>query len=254
MFSRKNLKKLLAGLVVILPCGILSAASAENVENRENYWVVGSYQNTTTFQQVTRKLETDLALSIRQQEVFVSGVLHHRLLVPETVMDAAILGRLNSMGITPWLMTLSESKPHSAAIEQYLVQVGSFHSIDEAMALERRLTSAGLGVSGEATLAAGKVVHHVWAGPSRDLNDVRQRLQKLGLAPGKARPVSIGEASVANRSAAPLRQVPIKAPVQITTQDSTAGKPQTQSSEGRYPQGFNLARLPAKRLQTLIID
>ena len=264
MLSRENLTKLLAILGVMLHGGIVSAASVGNAKSAKNYWVVGSYRVAATAQELTRKLESSLALPVRQQEVLVAGVLHYRLLVAEMSVDAVTAGRLNSMGITPWLMTLSESEGDRIAInpittpiatnkavlltpvmgsEQYLVQVGSFSRIDEAMALERRLATAGLGVSGEAKLAAGKVVHQVWAGPSRDLSDLRNRLQEMNLVPGVVRPSSTRETSYANRSA-----------VQPVRSDSVTTKASVQPASDRYPKDFNLARLPEKRGQALIVD
>ena len=250
--------KLLAVIAVMLHCGIVSAASAQN------YWVVGSYKDAAKAQDLSQKLAASLGLVVRQQEVLIAGVLHHRLLVREMSIDAAAEGRLNSMDITPWLLTLaadvvsyteaytesdaeadttaSEKTVRSIPVkshEQFLVQVGSFSRIDEAMALERKLASAGFGVNGEAKLFAGKVMHQVWVGPTDDLIDMRNRLQKLDLEPGVVRPAAAHETSYANRAAQPVRQVSAPA--------KTAEQSQSQTVSDRYPKDFNLARLPEKR-------
>ena len=83
--------------------------SADGAGGPENYWVVGSYRDAATAQTLTRKLEASQGISIRQQDVFVAGILHHRLLVSEISLNEAVSAQLNSMGIKPWLMTLYQS-------------------------------------------------------------------------------------------------------------------------------------------------
>lgn len=258
MFIQKDLMILLAVLGVMLHCGIVSANEVIGVESDrgpEKYWVVGSYRDAATAQALARKLEASQALSIRQQDVFVSEVLHHRLLVSELSLSVAALEQLTSMGITPWLLTLPQPEPVSITAargeistpvitsDQYLVQVGAFSRVDEAMALERRLARAGLEVSGESKLSAGKVMHQVWVGPTHDLVDLSNRLLRLDVAPGEVRPVALRETSYANRSKA---QALLPAPI--------IEKTQAQSTSSQYPKDFNLATLPKKRSQPLIVD
>jgi len=269
MFSRKNLVKLLAILGVMLHSGIVSADGASGAEN---YWVVGSYRDAATAQTLTRKLEASQVISIRQQDVFVAGILHHRLLVSEISLNETASAQLNSMGIKPWLMTLYQSDAVGMAAaqteistpvisrQQYLVQVGAFNRVDDAMALERSLASAGLEVIGESKLSAGKVMHQVWVGPHHDLNDLLIRLEKLGLAAGEVksepfRETSAQEIGYANRSTAQsVQAIPARSATPSEQQGRTAEKSQVQRNSNRYPQDFNLARLPEKPAQPLIVD
>jgi hypothetical protein len=260
MFSRKNLMKLLAIVGVMLQSGIVSAEGVNSASGAENYWVVGSYRDAATAQSLTRELEASQVISIRQQDVFIAGILHHRLLIAEMSLRAAVSKQLSSMGIKPWLMTLYQSEAAGMAavkteiptpgigIQQYLVRVGAFSRVDEAMTLERSLASAGLEVSGESKLAAGKVMHQVWVGPTHDLNDLRNRLETLGFAAGEVKPVSSWQTSARDTSNA-NRSGP-----QPVSQAPAAKKAPTQPTSNRYPQDFNLARLPEKRAQPLSVD
>lgn len=243
MLTRKNLTKLLIIFGIVLQSGTVSA---------DNYWVLGSFSNEIPVQQLAGKIERELGLASQQQEVLIDGVNRFRLLVPELLVDAAKQRQIESLGISPWRITLRPALVNPTAVVTengtesarkaltsntglQLVLVGAFTDIDEALALERRLAEEALSVRGEAKLAGGRVIHEVWVGPTSDLAALRLRLQQLNLAEREVRVASPSEAAYVARSATQeFKQEPVKAKV-------------IPSTPNRYPQDFNLARLPEKR-------
>jgi hypothetical protein len=239
VLTRKNLTKLMIIFCILLKCGTVSA---------DHYWVLSSFRSEIPLQQLAEKIETELGLSSRQQEVVIDGVNHFRLLVPERVVDASKQRQIESLGISPWRIKLrpARSTPtitgaeiaHKAPIaveELRLLLVGAFTDIDEALALERRLSAEVLPVRGEAKLAGGQVIHQVWVGPTTDLPAFRLRLQQLNLAVREVRIASASETAHVERSAT---QEFKKEAVNIT---------QVPPPSNHYPKDFNLARLPEKR-------
>jgi hypothetical protein len=101
--TRKNLTKLLIIFGILLKCGTASA---------DRYWVLGSFRAEISVQQLAEKIETQLGLTSRQQEVVIDGVNHFRLLVPERVVDASKQRQIESLGISPWRITLLPVRPN----------------------------------------------------------------------------------------------------------------------------------------------
>jgi hypothetical protein len=88
---------------ILLKCGTVSA---------DHYWVLSSFRSEISLQQLAEKIETELGLSSRQQEVVIDGVNHFRLLVPERVVDASKQRQIESLGISPWRITLLPVRPN----------------------------------------------------------------------------------------------------------------------------------------------
>lgn len=211
----------------------------------ETVFVVGSYNNSAKAETVRLQLSTRLNVPVHIVSATVANALVYRLYVrgDQFSEDTALV--VQEMGIEPWRLSLDlpTQEPKDEATVTAEILVASLASIDEALALERRLAAEGLTVAGKTELVAGQIVHQVWL-KGLSSKQAQIRLGPLGLKQLAVRAVA-GESDPgkSNQDSSVMKSG------KATAEQAAKASEQPVRQAKRYPKDFNLARLPEKKSQ-----